>query len=207
MAAVPRADDPRGAGDPDRPGTVRVQETALIEAATALLEEGAAYGGLSVGAIAARAGQTRTGFYQYFRDKRDLLLAATDQVVAGLFDDADHWWSGTGGRTELRAALSRIAEHFRGSRVLVRALVEAAGSDPVVAAHWNDEIGRFVVATRDRLVRDGHEAREAGEIAAALVWMVERSLHQLILSDRADGDAARVDALTTVWARTLSLGP
>jgi AcrR family transcriptional regulator len=185
----------------------RAQEIALIAAATALLHEGTSYAALSVGAIAARAGQTRTGFYQYFRDKRELLVAATDQFVAGLFDDADQWWSGTGGRTELRSALGNIAEHYRGSRVLALALIEAAGYDPVVAAHWYAEIDRFVVATRERLVRDGQEPAEAAEIAAVLVWMVERSLHQLALDEDDAGDAARVDALTTVWARTLSLGP
>ncbi|MEV4423684.1 TetR family transcriptional regulator, partial [Patulibacter sp. NPDC049589] len=164
----------------DEPGAPRVQETALIAAATALLEEGTPYAALSVGAIAERAGQKRTGFYLYFRDKRDLLLAATDQFVAGLFDDADHWWSGTGGRAELRIALADIAAHYRASRVLVLALVEAAGYDAVIAAHWADEIGRFVDATRERLVRDGHAEDEAGQIASALVWMVERSFHVLV---------------------------
>lgn len=192
-----------------RDGTAerRSQEHALIEAATALLGEGVPYASLSVGAIAERAGQTRTGFYQYFRDKRDLLVAATDEVVEGLVDDADRWWSGSGGRAELHAALSRIAGHFRGSRVLVRALMEAAGSDAAVAAYWNAEIDRVVDATRLRLVRDGHPEPEAGELASVLVWMVERSCHLLVLEDDDAGDAARVDALTTVWVRTLSLGP
>jgi AcrR family transcriptional regulator len=191
----------------DGSGERRRQEHALIAAATALLEEGVPYATLSVGAIAERAGQTRTGFYQYFRDKRDLLVAATDEFVDGLFDDADRWWSGSGGRAELHVALRTIAAHFRGSRVLVRALVQAAGYDPAVADYWNAEIERFVAATRDRLVRDGHAEDEAGELAAALVWMVERSCHMLVLDADDTGDAARVDALTTVWARTLSLGP
>lgn len=191
----------------DGSGERRRQEHALIDAATALLQEGVPYATLSVGAIAERAGQTRTGFYQYFRDKRDLLVSATDEFVAGLFDDADHWWSGSGGRAELRVALATIAAHFRGSRVLVRALMEAAGYDPVVSTYWTTEIDRFIEATRERLVRDGHAPDEAGEIAAALVWMVERSCHMLILDDDPSGDEARVDALTTVWVRTLSLGP
>lgn len=191
----------------DGSGERRRQEHALIVAATALLAEGVPYATLSVGAIAERAGQTRTGFYQYFRDKRDLLVAATDEFVAGLFDDADRWWSGSGGRAELHAALSTIATHFRGSRVLVRALMEAAGYDAAIAAYWNAEIARFVGATRERLVRDGHDESEAGELASVLVWMVERSFHMLVLDDDPSGDAARVDAVATVWSRTLSLGP
>lgn len=191
----------------DVPGERRRQEHDLIAAVTALLGEGVPYASLSVGAIAERAGQTRTGFYQYFPGKRELLVAATDEVVAGLFDDADRWWSGSGGRAELHAALSRIAAHFRGSRVLVLALMEAAGYDAAVASYWQAEIARFVDATRARLHRDGHAEPEAGELASVLVWMVERSCHLLVLDDDASGDAARVDALTTVWARTLSLGP
>ncbi|MDO9409297.1 TetR/AcrR family transcriptional regulator [Patulibacter sp.] len=191
----------------DGTGELRRQEHALIAAATALLEEGVPYAALSVGAIAERAGQTRTGFYQYFRDKRDLLLAMTDEFVAGLFDDADHWWSGTGGRAQLHETLRTIAAHYRGSRILVRALMEAAGYDPDVSAYWTAAIGRFVDATRARLVRDGLDPVEAGELAEVLVWMVERSCHLLVLEDDDAGDAGRVDAMTTVWARTLSLGP
>ena len=188
-------------------GDLRPQERALLDAADALLAEGASWASLSIGAIAERAGQTRTGFYQYFGGKRDLLVAITGEFVDGLFDDADRWWSGSGGRAELRAALATIAAHFRESRVLVRALMEAAGSDPTVAAYWTAEIDRFVAATRERLVRDGHLEPEAGEIAAVLVWMVERTGHLLAADDDETRDAARVDALTTVWARTLSLGP
>jgi AcrR family transcriptional regulator len=188
-------------------GERRRQEQALITAATALLEEGVPYATLSVGAIAERAGQTRTGFYQYFRDKRDLLLATTDEFVAGLFDDADHWWSGTGGRAQLHDTLSAIAAHFRGSRVLVRALMEAAGYDAEISAYWTASIRRFVDATHARLIRDGHDPSEARELAEVLVWMVERSCHLLVLDDDGAGDAARVEAMTTVWTRTLSLGP
>lgn len=194
---------------PDRAarGALRPQERALMDAADALLAEGASWASLSVGTIAERAGQTRTGFYQYFPGKRDLLVAITDELVAGLFDDADRWWSGSGGRAELRAALGTIAAHFRSSRVLVRALMEAAATDDTLAAYWAAEIGRFVDATRERLERDGHTEPEAGEIAEALVWMVERTGHLLALDEDDTRDAARVDALTTVWARTLSLGP
>lgn len=188
--------------DPDQR---RHQEDALIAATIALLEEGTSYASLSIAAIAERAGQTRTAFYQYFRDKRELLLTATSQVMAGVFDEADRWWSGSGGQADLHPALQNIAAHYRGSRFLMRALVEAAGYDEVVADYWNAEIGRFVDATTARLVRDGLERSEAAEIASALVWMIERTCYQLSLDPDDHRDAARVDALVTIWTRTLQL--
>ncbi|MGE4429068.1 MAG: TetR/AcrR family transcriptional regulator [Solirubrobacteraceae bacterium] len=64
--------------DPEARGRA---EAELIEAVVALLTDGTPYASLSVSKIAERAGHTRTGFYSYFRDKRDLLMSATSRLV------------------------------------------------------------------------------------------------------------------------------
>ncbi|CAB4945163.1 unannotated protein [freshwater metagenome] len=195
MAILSRRDDPdaRSRG-----------ETALIEAAIALMEEGEPYASVTVAAITSRAGHTRTAFYFYFRDKRDLLMAATDRLVGGLFDDTDHWWSG-GDREALETTLRAILQDYRRSSALIRALVEATSYDRVVADYWHGEIERFIEATEARLPPAYAPPTRRG-VASALVWMIERTYYLRILDEDTAGDAVAVDALLEVWARTLGLG-
>jgi AcrR family transcriptional regulator len=55
-------------------------EAALLEATETLLAEGASFADLGVERIATQAGITRTAFYFYFADKRELLMALTADV-------------------------------------------------------------------------------------------------------------------------------
>lgn len=196
MAVLSKRDDPEARGR---------AEAELIEAVVALLTEGAPYATLSVSKIAERAGHTRTGFYFYFRDKRDLLMSATSRLVEELFQDATTWLKGPGGSTELRVALTEVLHAYRRSSALLRALIEASTYDAVVAEYWHDEIGRFINASAQRLARDGLPQDQARGIADALVWMVERVFYQRVLNDDPDGDQLAIDSLAAIWTRALNL--
>src|SRR5919197_6048759 len=85
-------------------------QAAVLGATEALLAEGASYADLNIERIATRAGISRTAFYFYFRDKRELLMRLTEDVNELLFAQADIWFSGTGDpATEMRQALTNIA--------------------------------------------------------------------------------------------------
>ena len=53
---------------------------AVLAATESLLAEGASYSDLNIERIATRAGISRTAFYFYFRDKRELLMRLTADV-------------------------------------------------------------------------------------------------------------------------------
>lgn len=197
MAILSRRDDP----DARTRG-----ESELIDAAIALMEEGQSFSSMTVASITSKAGHTRTGFYFYFRDKRDLLMVATDRLVGGLFNDADLWWSGGGGRRVLATALETILQDYRKSRALIRALVEATSYDRVVADYWHGEIERFIRAAETRLPPTYIQPTRRG-VASALVWMVERTFYLRILDDDTTGDAVAVDSLLEIWTRALELEP
>ncbi|HZL04376.1 MAG TPA: helix-turn-helix domain-containing protein, partial [Coriobacteriia bacterium] len=94
-----------------RPGDSRREriEQDVLRATEELLEQGATYSGLAVERIARQAGISRTAFYFYFRDKRDLLVRLTEEVAAELYREAEAWWTTEGdGANELRAALGRV---------------------------------------------------------------------------------------------------
>src|SRR5882762_4617947 len=138
-------------------------EARVLEATEALLAEGAAYSDLSIERIATRAGISRTAFYFYFHDRRELLMRLTEDVAELLYAEGDAWWSGDGdGPTELAQALRKVIALYRDHDVLLRAVVEAAAVDDAVAGFWRALVGRFVEASRRRI-----EAEQlAGRIGA-----------------------------------------
>src|SRR5215218_1730643 len=101
-------------------------EAGVLAAAEALLEEGVAYADLGVERIARRTGISRTAFYFYFRDKRDLLVRLTQGVAEQFTASADRWWAGEPGPGGLRPALQEIISIYFGHAAVLRAVVEAS---------------------------------------------------------------------------------
>ena len=174
-------------------------QASVLEATVALLDEGASYADLNIERIATRAGISRTAFYFYFRDKRELLMRLTAEVSEQLYGVADGWFSRTD--DDLAAALGRVGEVYREHAPLVRAIVEVSTYDEEVATFWRGLVGRFVDATRARLEADG-TTLPAQATAFALVWMTERAFHQLGVQDEPVPRAELVAALAGIWQRT-----
>ena len=86
------------------------------------------YAELNVERIAKAAGISRTAFYFYFRDKRDLLMRLAADVTEQLYAQADIWFSGERRPRAARSARrSRsIAELYHEHGVLIRAIVEVS---------------------------------------------------------------------------------
>lgn len=188
-------------------------EAAVLRAMEELLGEGATYATLSVERIATRAGISRTAFYFYFADKRELLVRLASRLSDELYREADAWWSSAGdGPEQLTMALDRIAALYRAHRPLVCAIVEVSTYDEVVGPFWQALVGRFVDATAERIASEVAAGRAgAGEgspvqpeaTAFALVWMTERTLHQMLLQDGRVPDDELVRALGRIWIATL----
>src|SRR3954464_11537363 len=127
-------------------------QAAVPEATETLLDEGVSYADLNIERIATRAGISRTAFYFYFRDKRELLLRLTEDVVDALYRQGDIWFSGQGDPTEdLHAALRNIAALYRENGAVLRAIVQTAARNREVAVFWPAILDRFVAATTARI--------------------------------------------------------
>ena len=187
----------------EAPERRREAEAAFVVATESLLAGGSSYADLSVEQISAAAGRSRTAFYLYFRDKRDLLMRATETVAAQLYDEADRWWSGADGRRGLRSALTDILTTYRDHADLLRAVVEASTYDEQVGEFWRGLVGRFVTATERRLVEEGEEPGRAAGKAFALTWMTERACYQQVARSPVMQDAELVDALVEIWERSI----
>ncbi len=176
-------------------------QAAVLRATEELLEEGASFAELGIERIATRAGISRTAFYFYFRDKRELLVRLTEDVNGQLMAAAETWWSGSG---DLRTALRAIAALYGEHGALLRAVVEVSTYDEAVAQFWRGLVGRFADATRQRIEAERPGDASAAATAFALVWMVERSFYQqLVQSEPVETDEL-VDAMATIFERTVS---
>ena len=176
-------------------------EASVLRATEELLEEGASFAELGIERIATRAGISRTAFYFYFRDKRELLVRLTEEVNAELVAAASTWWSGEG---DLRTALTEIASLYREHGALLRAVVEVSTYDEEVARFWRSLVGRFAEPTRERIEAEGGEPALAHATAFALVWMVERAFYQQLVQREPVDTGELVDAMATIFERTVS---
>ena len=179
-------------------------EAGVLAATEELLAEGVHYSELNVERIAHRAGISRTAFYFYFRDKRDLLVRLTEDANASLLAAAESWWSGGG---EIRGALEQVAALYREHGALLRAVVEVSTYDEEVARFWRRLVGRFVDATQARIEAEQAAGAAppgpAAGMAFALVWMTERAFDQHAVQDDPMDPQALVDALAAVWSRAV----
>jgi AcrR family transcriptional regulator len=181
----------------------REAEASFLAGTEALLAEGGSYAELSIERIAAAAGRSRTAFYLYFRDKRDLLVKLTENVAGELYEIAEGWWSGEDGRRDLHDALTRILSTWRDHADLLRAVVEASTYDEEIGEFWRGIVARFIDQTEARLIQEGEDPAHAKGKAFSLVWMTERACYQQIARDGNLTDAGLIDAQHEIWERSI----
>jgi TetR/AcrR family transcriptional regulator, ethionamide resistance regulator len=191
------------------PTTKRAAVQAAVLAATEeLLSEGASYADLNIERIATRAGISRTAFYFYFRDKRDLLTRLTADVAELLYEQAEIWFAGEGDpEAEIREALTNIAALYAEHGVLLQAIVEVSTYDDEVARAWHGLLGRFIDATRVRIEAERAAGRSVADhphaTAFALCWMTEHTMYQHSVQGQPFARAEMVEALVGIWLRSV----
>ena len=184
-------------------------QAAVLDATQALLREGVSYTDLNIERIATRAGISRTAFYFYFRDKRELLLRLTEDVTDELYRQGDIWFSGAGEPTaEVAEALQKIGALYREHGAVLRAIVQAAATDDEVAVFWHAILDRFVDATARRIEALRAEGstvvtEDARASAFALCWMIERAFNQQLVLGEPIAQEALVDALSGIFVRAV----
>jgi TetR/AcrR family transcriptional regulator, ethionamide resistance regulator len=179
-------------------------QASVLEATRRLLGEGASYAELDVGRIATAAGISRTAFYFYFRDKRDLLMRLAGDLTELLYEQADIWFSGDGDpEDEIREALTRISALYEEHGTLLRAVVEVSTYDDEIARFWRGLVARFVAPTQRRIELEHAAAGPPGATAFALVWMTERTLYQQLVQEEPVPADEIVEALTGIFLRSV----
>jgi AcrR family transcriptional regulator len=184
-------------------------EGQILDAARALLGDGEPFADLSIEQIAERAGISRPAFYQYFRDKRSLLIRLIEDSAAPVFEEADELVGGRpSGPTEIPFTIAAAMRWASGSPEVFRAAVEAASYDEVVGRYWRDELLDRFVAAIERRIRSQQAKGEALPIharaaATSLVLMVTHALYHHVSRDDRVSDKAMVETLTAIAVRAV----
>jgi AcrR family transcriptional regulator len=180
----------------------------VLRATEELLAEGASWADLGVERIATTAGISRTAFYFYFSDKRELLTRLAEAVMGDLYLEADRWFSGEGDpEDDVREAIGGIADLYEQHSQLLRIIVEVSTYDEEVGRFWREIIGRFVAAMEARIVAEQAAGKvrqfPAEPLAFALCWMGERVLYQWTLGESPLNRDQAVEALVDVCLRAI----
>ncbi len=193
----------------DQPATPkRAQiQAAVLTATEELLGEGSSFADLNIEKIATRAGISRTAFYFYFKDKRELLMRLTEELTDELFGAADVWFSGEGTAAvdQMRGALESISRLYAEHGTMLRAIVEVSTYDDEFATFWRGLLQRFADASSHRIKAEQDAGRatqfDAAPTAFALTWMTERSFYQQLVQG-VENDAL-IDAIHGIWTRAV----
>jgi TetR/AcrR family transcriptional regulator, ethionamide resistance regulator len=175
------------------------------EATEQLLREGHTYADLGVETIAARAGISRTTFYDYFDDKRELLLSLGAALISDAIQVADEWRPDDDHdqtKADLRRIIRSLVRMYR--HPVSIAIIEATFYDEAIRTAWRDEQQRHI----ERAVRLLTAENERGRFQAhgstieararALHWSIHgTALHEVALKQDIPEDEL-VDALVDV---------
>jgi AcrR family transcriptional regulator len=172
-------------------------EAGLIAAVERLTEDGTPFSEISIAALVAEAGIGRATFYLYFRDRASFLLRLADHARDLIAEPLSTLWGGLDvDRPTLQAAMRDILRRYREQRSVISAVIDAAGTDPVVATRLAEGMRQFIAASTVAL----EAAQRAGSVradlpcahtAAALSWMVERTCYQIAR----DADETEIEQL------------
>jgi AcrR family transcriptional regulator len=129
--------------------------------------------------IVATAGVSHGTFYTYFDNKAAALDALIDVAAAELQSVVDAPWDGPDGASAIDAVIGRFVSAFAEHADVVRAWIEAAAHDPVVADRLREVrsgyVRRVAEVLAPVLAGSGHDPVL---VATALVAMVEGTVTQ-----------------------------
>jgi AcrR family transcriptional regulator len=198
----------RSSAGPSTPKRAAIQ-TAVLRATEDLLGEGATYADLNIERIATRAGISRTAFYFYFADKRELLMRLNEGLAEEFYGKADIWYSGAADpEAEIRESLRNIMRLYDEHATLLRVITEVATYDEEVAAFWRELMGRFVDATRERIESEQRAGNAPITVAPlptafALCVMNERVVYEEVVQGTPIAREDLIETLVQIWMRAI----
>jgi TetR/AcrR family transcriptional regulator, ethionamide resistance regulator len=176
----------------------------IVAAATELVRH-QSYGELSIGAVMEHAGFGRTIFYRHFDDLGDLLVRASRDAIDSLY--AAQRPLGTSADRDadrvVRDAIERAVTVYQTHGPLLRAVVEAAASDPEVAAGHSAMRRQFDGLVEQALRGRGDRFANVAETARALNRLNEAYLLDAFGRDPRISTETAVQTLTEIWMGVL----
>src|SRR4051794_32306367 len=180
----------------------------ILVATDELLAEGEGFADLSVERITERAGLSRTAFYDYFEDKRELLIKLIDRADLPLFDEPADQVAAPSETEAIEAQIKASIKWVRANTELFRAAAEATSYDEVVREFWRVRLVEPFIDASERRIKGQQAAGAALPVSAraaaeALVVMVIETLHYHVSHDTKISDKTIGEALTAIVIRSI----
>ncbi len=166
----------------------------VCAAARAHAAEGTPVSTVPLDQLLSEAGVPRSTFYVYFSDRAAVFAEVLDQLTAFTLQaiSSSLRMPATKSIADFRATLVEGVAHYRAHEGDYRLLLEVAATEPRVAEAYRGSMERASGALAVAMsTRRGTDAPTTSDIAtaAALIWMLERTLYQVELDDDALADA------------------
>ena len=163
---------------------------------------------MTVSALMASTGVSRSAFYQYFNDQHEVMEALLDMLQGEIFEAAEPWVAGVGDPIvlihESLAGLVRVC-YQRGP--FVRAIADAAATDERFEKAWGRFLGQFDDAACARIAADQEQGLipvfDARPVAVALNRLDAYTIIEAFgQRPRKQPEPVR-EALARIWISTL----
>jgi AcrR family transcriptional regulator len=182
----------------------------LLRGTEALLAQGHGFTELSIEQIAAEAGMSRSAFYFYFHDKRQLLINLAEDVGDQFYSLGNRWWSGevtsdgVDPRKALRDGLRDTIKVWREHGAILAALIEASAYDQEIEELWQSMMARYIEAHGEYYEKEQASGRSpafpADAIAYCWTWASERILYQHVCKQPYVDDDKLIEGLARmIW--------
>jgi AcrR family transcriptional regulator len=183
-------------------------ESEILNAAESFLRE-FPLRDMTVDDVMSRTGLSRPSFYEYFRDRNQLVIKLVERLHTRNLALSETWLASEQPVEDIRRSFRVFAEIFATEGHVLRALVEAANTNPEVEANYRDSmqtaIDKAAQRIRDDIARGltNLEGIAPEDLASALVLMNQAFFIEK-LGRRPQADPKVVaDTLASIWIRLL----
>jgi AcrR family transcriptional regulator len=187
-----------------------LREQAILDATEALLET-TPFPQLTIDAIAAEAGLSRSAVYFYFASKEAVLGALHERTYREMARTTDPLTASDRVLSDaMRDAIAQVCRNWRNHRYALRTFHETAMVSPEFGDPWRARLERHVDVLTDLIEREIEAGRAspppppARAIASSWFWMLENQFYELFRRDHTRREENElVDTLNALWFRVI----
>ena len=183
-------------------------EREILDAAEALLKE-IRFRDLTVEAVTAAANMRRSNFYNYFKDRNELVMRLVDRVAGEMFAATRAWLESENPDrvAAVRQGLLNVVRIWSRHADVLAAMNEASYHDEVAQRYFRGGIVQEYINQIAKLIR--REKRKGltkvanpNEVARALILLNVNYMTERITMDHARPEAV-TSVLAQIWVATL----
>jgi AcrR family transcriptional regulator len=191
-----------------RKGDLREQE--ILDATEQLLAT-TPFTQLTIDAIAAEAGLSRSALYFYFASKEAVLGALHERTYEEMARTTDPLTAGDAPLGDaMHEAIAQVCRNWRTHRYALRTFHETAMVSPEFGDPWRERLERHVTVLTGLIEREQRDKRAAPgppaarAIASSWFWMLENQFYELFRRDHTRREESElVDTLNALWFRVI----